>query len=916
MTSAAAIPLLVPTKLAPPRLHAGLIRRERLFAQLGATPTTRLTLLVAPAGFGKSTLAAQWLAGGRQKADGRGGATTLPTAVMPPFAWLTLDEHDREVIPFLAYVAGAIERVAPGTLQHTTPLLRAAESPAPAIILQALLVDLSARSEPLVLVLDEYHLVTAEAIHHTVVYLLRNLPGQCRLVLLSRSDPPLPLVRLRAEQQVTELRAADLRFTNGETVELLTALHGAAPEPAYVAELYRQTEGWALALQLAALVQEDGVAHGAVSAHHQITEYLADEVFTRQPAALQAALPAFAVPERFCVGLGAALLDQADELRIEDTIEQMMRANLLLTPLEGEGGWYRFHPMFRDLLLRRLRLTFTTVQVQTFQVRAAQWLAQAGLYAEAIRLYLEAGALDAAGALVEGILHRELGRDLSSVAPMYWLRQLPADLIARRPGLMLIKARIEAIQMDVAGALASVERAGALMAAQEAAGLPLPWPTFYGDLAVLRGTAMQYGRHDPAAVIDELWQGVRLGAVPSLAATGLAFLARAYAAAGRYSEGVRFIEGLSDGAGEVPIRITAPMRHTALSMMHELVGRMDDFTRESQALAQALAAHTAQGTWVAVVPVFRGRAAYECSDLHAAATHFTEVRAAKYQTNAYSYIGCLIGLTQIALAQDALADAELYAQEVWAFANEMGSALLRNEALGCAVRVALVRGDTASALTAAEQITPDAHLGSRGWYAIMPPQLSQAAALLAAGDTPSLTRAEALITTIMAVVEPVHNIRPLVAAQVMQALVHEAQGRRAEALRLLERVIDRAAPLGLLRTIIDCGPALHPLLLKLDGRGAHAGYVRRLLHFYAAPQPSAAHSAPAPVALALPELLTRREQEILDLLDARWSDKEIAEQLVIAPNTVRKHTSTIYSKLGVSSRREAVEVARSLGLLR
>jgi LuxR family maltose regulon positive regulatory protein len=279
------------------------------------------------------------------------------------------------------------------------------------------------------------------------------------------------------------------------------------------------------------------------------------------------------------------------------------------------------------------------------------------------------------------------------------------------------------------------------------------------------------------------------------------------------------------------------------------------------------------------------------------------------------YIGCLIGLGQIAAAQGALDDAAVYEQEIWEFANEVGSAFLQNEALGFTVRMALLRRDLPAALNASRQITADTPFGTRAWYAIAPPQLSRAGALIAAGDATSLQQADDLIAALIAAVEPVHNLRPLVAAQVMQALLRKAQGRSAEALKILERVTERAAPSGLIRTIVDCGPELQPLLLQLAERGVAPAYVHKLLTFYAA-ESAATRAAIAPVEQNLPEMLTRRELDILALLAERFADKEVAERLVITANTVRKHTSAIYSKLGVNSRREAVEVARSLGLLR
>lgn len=901
--------LLVPTKLLPPRSPAALVGRERLLAQLVAQPTTRLTLVVAPAGFGKSTLAAQWLA-----AQPAGAGLS---------GWLTLDEHDQEPVSVLAYLASAIERAAPGALPTTLPLLRALETPPAYAVVQALLVDLHALAQPMTLVLDDYHAVAAAPVHHTVGYLLRRLPAHCRVILLSRADPALPVARLRAEGQVTELRAADLRFTEAEAAALLGRLLGAALDGAEVAAVHQQTEGWAIALQLTALARRAAPGgRGIGGARWQLAQYMAEEVLDRQPEELRQALLAFAVPERFCAGLCAALLGEpAAVARAEELLAQLERANLLLVPL-GAGSpdaarpsraWFRFHHLFRDLLLQRLQLAVDQGQVRALQLRAAGWLAAEGLAEEAIRLFLAGGDQDAAGALVEGLLYRELGRDGSSQPPRHWLGLLPAELRARRPGLALIEARLANVQMDHATSAASIALVDALLADPAAAGQPLPWPSFRGDLEVLRGTLL-YWQGRPAEAVEALTLGLRQGTVQALATSGLLFLGRAYVSAGRYDEGVALIDGLHGPFAGTGVQVGEARRHTALCMMHELAGRVDAFAREARRLGDTLADQKVAGSWATFAASYSGRAAYERSELSEAASHFGTVREHRYQTNAYNLIGCLIGLALIALAQGAPDEAALYAEEAHAFAAEMGGRFLRNEALGCAVHLALAQGDRETASRLAGQIAPDDQLGARAWYAIPPPQLSQARALIAAGGD-GLAQAEGAIDGLLAQVEAMHNMRPLVAALAVRALLRQAQGRPAEALATLERAVGLAAPLGLVRTLVDCGPDLAPLLRAVGERGVATAYVGRLVAMIEAAPAASAPIVIAPPLPLLPEQLTRRELEILGLLAGRWSDKEIAERLRIAPNTVRKHTSTIYGKLGVGSRREAANVARSLGIL-
>jgi LuxR family maltose regulon positive regulatory protein len=664
MTFATALALLVPTKIAPPRLMPRLIWRERVQRLFAAALHTRLTVVVAPVGFGKSTLVAQWL----QSAD---QAVPAPTC-----AWLTLDEHDREGVPFLAYIAAAIERVAPNILVHTGELLRAKEEPQAAAILQALLVDLNASQMPLVLVLDDYHLVTTDAIHHTVAYLVRHLPAHMRLVIMSRSELPFSFVRLRAEQQITEVRAEALRFTADEVAALWTQLHGGEPAPALVADLVQQTEGWPIAIQLAALMHNQrGPEREIRAVKYEIADYLAAEVFASQPDAIQQALLVFAIPERICVDLGAALLPPTDDapVQAEALLTQILRTNLLLMPLEGTDTWYRFHPLFRELLLRRLQLELTAERIAQLQLRAAQWLEQAGWPLEALRLYIAAGARDAAGALVEQVLYRDLGRDVANVSVSYWLNQLPADLIAQRPGLALISARIAVYQMNRMLSQERIAQVEGLLAAPGTSEQTLPWKTFLGDLAIMRGAVLHYWHGEPCKAITEFQHGLQLGATPNVAGTALAFMARAYAAAGSYAEGVRLIDSSMLVLPALEVPIPPLVRHTALCMTHEFVGRIDALAQETRQFAALVAATRPAGGWDLYVASFQGRVAYEQADLATAETCFAIIRATKYRTNASIYIGCLSGLMQIALVRGDLAAASRYEQEVWACAHEWGA---------------------------------------------------------------------------------------------------------------------------------------------------------------------------------------------------------------------------------------------------
>ncbi|MCS6881111.1 MAG: LuxR C-terminal-related transcriptional regulator, partial [Chloroflexaceae bacterium] len=583
-------------------------------------------------------------------------------------------------------------------------------------------------------------------------------------------------------------------------------------------------------------------------------------------------------------------------------------------PLDGEGRWHRFHALFRDLLQRRLRQRDDGGLERTLQRRAADWLAADGQVEEAVRLYLAAGEDDAAAHVMEQALAREMGRDVIAAPPGYLLRLLPVELIRRRPGLSLLEARLGAMLLNPSALAASLARVDALLAEPEYAAAPPPWPSFFGDLAVLRGTLRGLqGR--PAEVIALMQEALTLQPVPVLVGQALLLMGRAYAADGRYAEGVRRIHQELT----VPTVKGNPQHavhcYASLCSLHSIVGSIADLERDTAKLANAGMALRPSENYYGYVHSNLGRVAYELSRLEVAAHHFGMIAQHRYYATTPIALGAMTGLGMIAAIQGDYATAEAWQRETWEFAHELGTPYARHQALGLAVWLALRRDDRQTALRLAREIEPDIHVGAYGWFALQPPLVIQVQTLITAGDREEVARGETLLKRLRAAAEALHNIRPLVAILVCQALLFQARGQRREARGSIGRAVELAMPRGYLRTFVDFGPAIAPLLQLLAGEGIATVYLRPIL---AALEPSAVrpgHVAGPEQRPRLPEALSRREREILALLAERWSNQEIAERLHITLNTVRKHTSTIYNKLGVSGRREAVAVARTLGLL-
>ena len=434
---------LLATKLHVPHPRPGFLARPRLLERLTEATARGLTLVCAPAGFGKTSLLGDWARRSRQ-----------------PVAWLSLDGGDSDPARFWRYVAAALDTVRPGVGRRVDTLLQGPQPPLEAV-LTVLVNELVEGHEAVVLVLDDYHLVEAPSVHDSLAVLLERLPPQLRLVLASRADPPLPLARLRARGQLTELREADLRFTREEAAELLRTAVGAELPEAAVAVLGDRTEGWVAGLQLAALSLQGHADVGAFVAgfsgsHRFVLDYLTAEVLDRQPDPLRAFLLETSILERLSGPLCAAVTGRDDS---QELLEQAERANLFLHPLDEVRGWWRYHRLFADLLCVRLQQE-RPGRVEELHRAAAAWHEAHGLADEAIGHALAAGDAPWAARLIERQLDACFLR-WEGVTLRRWLAALPTELVSSRPRLSLAQARLALISGDleaIEGPLEAAER--------------------------------------------------------------------------------------------------------------------------------------------------------------------------------------------------------------------------------------------------------------------------------------------------------------------------------------------------------------------------------------------------------------------------------------------------------------------------
>ncbi len=411
------LPLLA-TKLYLPPPRPRVVRRSRLLERLNAGLHRKLTLISAPAGFGKTTLVSEWVAG-----CGR------------PVAWLSLEEGDSDPTRFLTYLVAALQTIAPTV---GTGLMGALQSPQPSpaeSMLTALLNEITTMPDAFMLVLDDYHLIDARAVDAALSFLLEHLPPQMHLVITTREDPQMPLARLRVQGQLTELRAADLRFTASEAAAFLTEVMCLGLSAADIATLEERTEGWIAGLQLAALSMQGrqdipGFIRAFAGDNRYIVDYLVEEVLERQPEGVRSFLLQTAILDRLHGSLCDAITGQVDG---KVRLEVLERGNFFVVPLDDRRQWYRYHHLFAEVLSAHLR-TEQPEQIASLHRRASVWYEQHGSPVDAIRHALAAADFDRAADLIE-LAWPAMDRSLQSATWRGWVKALPDELVRARPVL-------------------------------------------------------------------------------------------------------------------------------------------------------------------------------------------------------------------------------------------------------------------------------------------------------------------------------------------------------------------------------------------------------------------------------------------------------------------------------------------------
>ena len=900
--------VLLATKLYVPQPQPGFVPRPRLTRALGDGLARGRLLVCAPAGFGKTALLADWARDGGRRV-----------------AWLGLDGGDSDPARFWRYAVAALDRVRPGLAGRVGPAPSRSFEGLVTALINELAVDPG--QDEVLLVLDDYHVVDSGPVHESVAFLLENLPPGLRVVVSGRADPPLPLARLRARGQLAELRAEDLRFTSEEAAALLGEAAGPGLPAAAAQELAARTEGWAAGLRLAGLslrghADPAGFVAAFSGSHRFVLDYLADEVLDGQTEPVRAFLLETSVLERLSGELGDAVTGRVGSQAMLENIE---RAGLFLVPLDEVRGWWRYHHLFADLLRARLQAEQPPGRVQALHRAAAAWSQEHGLADDAVRHALAAGDGAWAARLVERHVEELLGRSEGATLRR-WLSALPGQAVRDRPRLCLAQAygaamgfQLEALEAQLDAAQRAFAVSGDEPYADPAgrpwsvlANVPAAIALLRASLARLRGDAALAADYNREA-LDRLgeddwllgffvrwnqaatdWLAGRLGQ----AERGLAEVLAERWAAGEFF------------AGFLPMRVSYD-----LGEVQRARGHLDAAVATYRQALDTPGPSTGAGL-TGPAHVGLAQVLYERNELTAALDHATIGVALCRQLTFTASLAT--GLAVLARIRHALGDsAGAAAAMAEAGQVELSPQVvsLFNPVPAQRARLLLAQGDVPAAAqwATAAGLSPD----DEPDYPREAAYLVLARMLLAQDQVgPAL----ALLQRLLGAAAGQGRTGSVIEIQALRALALAAGGDRAGAGGALTEALALAGRHGYVRVLADEGAPMRALLARLAAarpdqqRRIDPGYLAALRRACgepgAAPPPAAGAVRPG-----LPEPLTDRELEVLQLIAAGKSNQRIAHDLVVALDTVKKHVTHVLGKLGAANRTEAVARARQLGLI-
>jgi LuxR family maltose regulon positive regulatory protein len=921
---------LLTTKLFTPPTRPELVSRPRLIERLNGGLHRKLTLISAPAGFGKTTLVTEWLVNLALDAE-------KENQIENRIAWISLDEGDNDFARFLAYFIAALNRVEgmDTTIgEGALTMLQSPQPPPTEAVLTPLINEIAAIPDRILLVLDDYHLIEAQPVHDALTFFLEHLPLQIHLVIAAREDPHLPLSRLRARGQLTELRAADLRFTSSEAAEFLNQEMGLDLSTEDVAALETRTEGWIAGLQLAAIslqghADTSRLIQSFTGSNRLVLDYLIEEVLDQQTEDIQAFLIQTAILNRLTGSLCDAVRFGTAERHTkqdngQEILEMLDRANLFIIPLDEERHWYRYHHLFTDLLRQRLRQTQPDL-LPILHHNASEWYEQNGFIDEAIEHAMRAEDFERAAHMIEEQVDAVWERGEHAKLER-WLAGLPVELVLTKPQLCIFLAWNQLVSGEQEAAERSLQSAEHALETSTDRALesspiePSQLPDsermkIQGRAAVIRAF-LAFFRGDVPEIIQYAHQALEYLPKQDLTwrSTVAIALGDAYRVQGDLVAAHRAqLEALEACklAGDIyPIMLSNVKVAINLRMLGELQQTIESCQQQMQFIKESGLSQTGIAGWLLAV---WGETLAELNDLDGAAHHAKKgIELIKHDGTLAMLTWSYTCLVRILFSRGDLDGAEEIIQITENIARKSHvPPWITNQMAAWRARVWLAQDK----LEAVPQWVEERELVADGKLTHLNEiEYMMLARILIAQE--QLDEATVLLQRLLEAAEAGGRTSRVIEILILQALVFYAQGDTEQALTTLEKALTLAESEGFIRIFVDEGPPMSRLLYEAVTRGIVPGYANRLLAAFPMSEPEQTDPSITQIPKSkLVEPLSEREIEVLQLIAEGLTNQEVASRLFLALSTVKVHTRNIYGKLGAHHRADAVAKARAFGIL-
>ena len=907
----AEIPIILYTKLHRPPVMEDIIIRTEIIEKLESNIDNPLSLISAPAGYGKSLLVSQWLEQTRAR-----------------YTWVSLDEELNDLRFFLLYIRAAIEKIYPGTLKKTGGLLKAGELPPIRVIAHSLLNELDQIQEDFILILDDYHTIYEESIHRLVDEILRYPPEHMHLSILSRRDPPLRLNPLQSHGRMLDIRMEELAFSAEEITSLFQKLHNILLPEATARTLQQKTEGWIVGLRLASQAIRDIEAVDRIASQlhgnfHSISTFLVQEVMSNQPVEIQDLMKITSIFNRFCAPMVEEIclkeIKKGDMVLTGDKfIQWLIKSDLFIVPLDTENYWFRYHHLFQELLNRQYEQDQNKEQSTRIHLLASKWYEDKSLIEEAIRHALLAEDHNTVAMLVENYRHIESDQDRWYVVKR-WLDLIPGEIKEQRIGLLIAQLLPLFEQFRLLEMSHVLDRVNALIQGKDVE------PALQGEISFNQGYLSFYLKGDLNNARKQMDKARKL--VPENQKVVRAEIELMLALT-RYlmGEGKPALESLKERLTSVDKSdfVIQSRLISGLVFIHLLSGDLTlayDASRRLGVLAK-----DNQNVYIeAFAHCSMANVNLQSFNLDKALQDFIFAKEHQHIIHIKFAIESMVGecltLQLLGLPEKALNKLKHFLE----YARNTGDAQHIAVSESLQARLSLMQGNIHDAIQWARSFNMEIPaLGMLYFQEI--PSITQARVLIMAGTNADLDKSLELLSTQLQQLRNLHNIFQVIEILVLQSMAFEKLDKSADALVTLEEAVVLAGPRGWIRPFMEAGEPMARLLTKLLDKNIEVATIERLLALLekAAPElatmpPKTSGMKPVSSRTYVPNVeeitLTQRETEILNLLAEGLRNKEIASRIYVSEDTVKKHLYNIYQKMEVNNRMELVNKSRDLGMV-